>query len=262
MPGLSANTIVDPQLGFTLTLPDEFLPRPDLIGVKPDLVHAFQFGRITEGDTPVLLLIFRMRGIIDRDRLTMQSMPEDFKGSLFVVTWRGIEVDGILTPETVNGIHVNNNIVQIPLRREAIQVNLVGRADREESLQVLLRRVLDGLDGESNWLPSLLPPSIAGSQNYGIVLICVAIVGMIVGLAIFWFASRRFSMATVSVIAFALWLIGWQLHNNRMREVKLASSVLQMLGIAGGLLAWFLFMMRMRKQKQVQKGALDFLANK
>src|SRR3954454_12293854 len=80
---LRADTITDSNLGFTLNLPPGFVARPDLVGAKPDIVHAFQFGEIKDGDVPVLLLIEKMGGVINRERLTKQNMPSGFNGELF-----------------------------------------------------------------------------------------------------------------------------------------------------------------------------------
>ena len=66
---LRADTVTDPRLAFTLTLPAEFAPRPDLVGATPDIVHAFQFGEATDGEIAVLLLVEKLGGVIGRERL-------------------------------------------------------------------------------------------------------------------------------------------------------------------------------------------------
>ena len=135
-----ADTITDPKLGFTLKLSSEFIPRPDLVGATPDIVHAFQFGEATEGEIAVLLFIEKLGGVIGRERLNKQDMPLGFNGELFVTTWQGFEVDGFEVPETVSGIDAVTYNVQIPLKGEAIQVKLFGPADREGILKPLLRQ--------------------------------------------------------------------------------------------------------------------------
>jgi len=120
---------------------------------------------------------------------------------LFLTTWQGFDIEGFEVLESVNGINIVTYNVQIPFKRQAIQVKLVGPADRKGKLRALLRQVLDGFNGESNWLPSALPPSVAGSENYGTVLLCLAISSVIAGLVVLWFVSRRPRKGTVLLIA-------------------------------------------------------------
>ena len=47
-----AETVTDSERGFTLNLPTGFVPRVDLIGATPDIVHAFEFGEAKEGSRP------------------------------------------------------------------------------------------------------------------------------------------------------------------------------------------------------------------
>src|SRR4051794_15535129 len=84
-----AETVTDSKLGFKLTLPAEFTPRPDLVGATPDIVHAFQFGAAAEGKLAVLLLVEKMGGVIGREHLQPQNMPAGFNGQHFMTTWRG-----------------------------------------------------------------------------------------------------------------------------------------------------------------------------
>ncbi len=247
-----ADTVADPKLGFTLKLPTDFVPRPDLVGATPDIVHAFQYGEATEGEIAVLLLIEKLGGVIGRERLSSQDMPPGFNGDLFVTTWQGFEIDGFEVPESVNGVDAITYNVQIPLKREAIQVKLFGPVKREEVLRALLRQVLDGLKGESNWLAAAAPPSVAGSENYGMVLLCLGIVGVVAGLVILWFVSRISPKGTVLVIAAVLYLVSWQMDDIRVREIRLLSGTLRMLGFAGGILG-VVDLLRKRKPKDASE---------
>lgn len=243
-----ADTVTDPKLGFTLKLSADFVPRPDLIGATPDIVHAFQYGEATEGEIAVLLLIQKLGGVIGRERLSKQDMPPGLNGDLFVTTWQGFEIDVFEVPESVNGVDAVTYNVQIPLKREAIQVKLFGPVEREETLRTLLSQVLDGLNGESNWLAAAAPPSVAGSENYGMVLLCLGIVGVIAGLVVLWFVSRRSPKGTVLVIAVVLYLVSWQIDDVRVREIRLLSATMRMLGFAGGILG-VVDLLRKRKPK-------------
>ena len=243
-----ADTVSDPKLGFTLKLSSEFIPRPDLVGVTPDIVHAFQFGEAREGEIAVLLLIEKLGGVIGRERLKKEGMPPGFNGKLFITMWRGFEIDGFEVPETVNGIDAITYNVQIPLKGEAIQVKLFGPADREETLKPLLRQILDDLDGESNWLSSAAPSAVAESKNYGTILLCLGIGVVVAGLVVLWLVSRRVPTGTVLVIAVVLYFLSWQIDDIRVREIRLLSGTMRMLGVAAGILG-IIDLCRNRKPK-------------
>lgn len=231
-----ADTVTDPELGFTLNLSSEFIPRPDLVGATPDIVHAFQYGDATEDGVAVLLIIKKLGGVMGRERLKKQDMPPGINGEIFVTTWQGFEIQGFEIPETVNGMNAITYNVLIPLKGAAIKVQLMGLADREENLKPLLRQILDGLDGESNWLSSAAPSTIGNSENYGAVLLCIGIGGVVAGLKILWYVSRRSPKGTVLVIAVVLYFLSWQIDDTRVREIELLSGVMRMLGVAAGIL--------------------------
>ena len=246
--GSRADTVTDPTLGFTLKLSSDFIPRSDLVGATPDIVHAFQYGDATDEGIAVLLLVEKLGGVIGRERLKTQDMPPGFTGKLFVTTWQGFEIDGFEVPETVNGLDVITYHVQIPLRGEAIQVKLFGPVDREETLKPLLREILDGLDGKSNWLSSSAPSTVAESENYGTVLLCLGISGIVAGLVALWFVSRRTPRGTVLVISAVLYFVSWQIDDIRVREIRLLRGSMRMLGVAAGILG-IVDLCRKRKPK-------------
>ena len=68
--------------------------------------------------------------------------------------WQGYDVDAFEFPEEVAGAAFLNYNVQIPLKREAIQLTIFGPAARKAELKRLLNETLAGLQGESNWLRS------------------------------------------------------------------------------------------------------------
>jgi hypothetical protein len=247
-----ADTITDTELGFTLKLSSEFVPRPDLVGVTPDVVHAFQFGEAAEDEIAVLLFIEKLGGVIGRERLRKEDFPPGYTGELFVTRWQGFEVDGFEIPKNVDGIDTVTYNVQIPLKREAIQLKLCGPAAQEKALRTLLRQVLDRLNGESNWLSSVAPPTIADSENYGTVLLVLGIGGAIAGFVVLWLVSKRSPKGTVLVIAVVLYVASWQIGDSRLREMRLLCGVMRMLGFAGGILG-VIDLLRTREPKATIK---------
>ena len=68
------------------------------------------------------------------------------------------------------------------------------------------------------------------------VLLCLGIGGVIAGLVVLWFVSRRTPKGTVLVIAVVLYFLSWQIDDIRVREIRLLSGTMRMLGFAGGIL--------------------------
>lgn len=226
-----ADTVKNRNLGFSLKLSDKFIERPDVVESKPDIVHAFQFGEATEAEFPVLLIIEKLGGTLGRERLEEKQMPPGFTGKIFITTWQEFEVEGFETPGILDGSNFMTYTVQIPLKGEAIQVAILGPEDRKDELKLLLRQVLDNLNGESNWLSSIVPSNISNSENYGIILLSIAIVGFLAGLVILWLLPRRSPSGTVLLIAILLFMLSGQLHETRVREIIMLMGLMRMLGI-------------------------------
>ncbi len=245
----AGETIVDETRGFTLTLPDGFVANPDLVGATPDIVHGFVLGDPTDEDLDIILFIEKMRGTIGRERLKPEHMPPNFQGRLFTTQWQEFEVDGFEVPEQLGEIETITYNVQIPLKRAAIQVKLFGAADRESEMKLLLAEILSGLKGESNWIQSAAPSApMTSSQNYGVILLTLAIVFIVGGLVVLWLISRKAPKGTVLAIAAVIYFLGLRLASVRVREVVMLTGALKMLGFAGGILG-IVDLVRKRKPK-------------
>jgi hypothetical protein len=231
-----AEKITDSDLGFTLQLSPEFVPRPDLVGATPKIVHAFQFGDVAEGELPIILFIESMNGTIGRERLRQEDMPANSKAVLFITKWQGFEVDGFEIIESDEGKEGVTFNVQIPLKRKAIQVKLFGPIGRKEEVAALLQEVLGGLKGDSNWFASIAPTSISGYPYYGMILVGVGFCGVLVGLIVLAVISRKCPQGTVLAIAAIVYFVGSQIDGTRVRELMLLSGGMRLFGIAAGIL--------------------------
>ncbi|MBI1249056.1 hypothetical protein GC197_14590 [bacterium] len=231
-----AETVTDEELHFTLDVPEGFTPRPDLVGAMPNIVHAFQLGEAKEGEIPVLLLIEKLGGTIDRKPITREHLPAGFVGEMFDTTWQGFDVQATAVHESVNGLKAITYNVLIPLKRKAIQVRLLIPAEREPEFRPMLRPILDGLHGESNWVASAATPAVASSPLYPTLLLIMAIGIVLGGLVILWFLSRITPMGTVLVISVMLYAISWRIGEEEGREMLVVGGAIRMLGFAGGIL--------------------------
>ena len=230
-------TIVDKACGFTLTLPDGFVPVSKPVGAASKIVHLFALGDPSDGKPHIALIIAQMGGTIDRERLKQEQMPPGFQGRLFTTSWQGFDVDEFEVPEQVGDAKWLNYNVQIPLKLAAIQITLTGPADRKAELTRLMRETLDGLHGESNWLRSAMALlSNVSSRTYGVVLVALCIVLVVGGLVVFWLISKRTPRGTVLGIAAAIWLASWLAEGIQIREVLALSGAVRLLGFAGMIL--------------------------
>ena len=111
-----------------LSVPDGFVANSNLIGLKPDIIHGFILGDPTDDKPDIVLLIETLGGTIGRERIKAEDLPPGFQGQVFTTQWHEFEVDAFEIPEVVEQLAMLTYNVQIPLKRAAIQVKLVGPA--------------------------------------------------------------------------------------------------------------------------------------
>jgi hypothetical protein len=230
-----AETIVDHDLGFQLTLPEGFHPIPGM-QANDRLAHGFVLGDTTDDKPGLFLLIENMHGTLTNERLDPAKMPVGLKGRLFTTTWQGFTVDAFEVPEEVNGVQCITYNVQIPLQKSAIQVKLFGPLERRAELDSYLPVVLAGLEGKSNWIPSVLPAIPQDSNLYKILLFAFAAAVIIGGLIGLWRLSRVAPKGTVLAAAIGIWVCSFGLEGIRTREAMLLMGSVRLLGFMGGIL--------------------------
>jgi hypothetical protein len=232
-----AEQISDSTLHFSLTIPDGFVRDPQLAAAQPDFLYAFR--KVESGDIGVVIIIERMRGTIGRERLDASKLPRGFIGKVFTIRWHEFHLDAVEVPEEVGGIATINYNVQIPLKREAIQLRVLGRRDRMEQLLQLTNNLLDSLQGESNWLRSSAPPALAQSSSYGSWIITVCGIGIIGGLVLLWLVRRVSRRGTVLWLAVLIYAVSWVIAPGETREMRATVGAVRMLGSLGFLLGLF-----------------------
>jgi len=233
----AGETLHDPQLGFTLTVPDGFRPDPELAASNASFAHAFVRPAESEESLNTLLFIERLNGTIGREPLKAADLPAGSPASLSRIPWGEFEIDVIRFPEEVNQLAAVTYNAQVPLKRQAIQVRLFGPAERESELQSLLAQTVSSLQGETNWIPSApIGSPVAQSENYGFVLLAVALLAVLGGLVGLWLVSRVAPRGIVLAMAVVIYLVGVALDGIRIREVLLICGAFKMLGFAGGIL--------------------------
>ena len=229
-----AGELTDDNLGFSITIPDDFIADAQLVAAKPDFVHAFR--KPEPNGLGTVIIIERMRGTIGRGRLDRSKMPATFRGRILTVPWQDFELEAIEVPEEVDGVETVNYNVQVPLKREAIQLRVLGPRNRKDELFAITGTRLASLRGESNWLRSGVPASVSESPHYGKFILAACAAGVIGGVTVLWLLRRRARRGTVLALAILIYAASWALAPGQTREARAGIGTLRMIGFLGFLI--------------------------
>jgi hypothetical protein len=147
---VDARTIKNVELGYTLVVPDRFQP----ITPQAGMVDAFATSDPSQGMPDAIVSISRLHGTIGRDHLDPSKTPIPGVSDVHVrqQRWKTFDVD-VIEGQVVQGdVRLAIRGVQVPLKREAIQLNIAVLPGKEAQADALLSELLTGLDGPTNWL--------------------------------------------------------------------------------------------------------------
>ncbi|MCD4825002.1 MAG: hypothetical protein K8S55_10355 [Phycisphaerae bacterium] len=252
---LIGETIKDTAAGFTLRLPDgfqKFQKTQQWAATNPNITHAFVYGELNDDKPNIIFLIEQLHGVMGRERPKLKEMPPDFQGSIFPVKWQGFELDAFEVPETIQGIKFVAYNVQIPLKRNVIQLKLAGTVEHKAELKLLLSEILDGLHGETNWLRSITGDPVKKSNYYNTILLIIGFGALVIGLVVLWIISKHTPKGTVFIIAVVIYIASWHLGETRISEIRLFSGILRMFGFIGGIMG-IVDIVRKRKPKKKEE---------
>jgi hypothetical protein len=186
-PARSGETVSHQELGFRLTAPDGFVQAPERVQGK--VVYAFQRAPTGDPKATVVIAVTRLGGTIGRERLDPKEVAaRNPRVTLVTEKWKEFEIDVSRVPEEAGGVQLVTFNAQVPLKPEAIQVAVIGEADREAETRGVLRSVLANLDGPSNWLTAAERQSrLAEGITQLIITVCVLISIVVV----VWSALRK-----------------------------------------------------------------------
>lgn len=235
----AAETIDDPSLGFTLTLPDGFVKTPDGVGVPPGATHACVLPGPADPSRRINLYIIPMEDQLPHKLLNPAKLPAGYEGKLTVERWNGFEINGFEFRKDVRGLKCVTHIAQVPLRNRGVQVQLFGPADENVEIKELLATTLDGLDGDTNWAPSPEFAAFKGRVNYRLALQVFSLLVIIAGLVVLWCLPYIAPKGTVLAIAVLVFAVGFVLRDVRVQEIAVLSNTLLRIGGLGGLLGVF-----------------------
>jgi hypothetical protein len=159
----AAGTSVDAaKLGFTFMLPDGFENAAANAGGAPSGM-AFRRGQPGAGSFAVLEIV-PMGGTIGPGKLDRKVVEESASAALGAASatatdfdyrttqWKTFDLELVVAHVSKGSQRLVTLTTQVPLARQAVQVNLLGPAADETKLLGELQSILGSLGGQSSWL--------------------------------------------------------------------------------------------------------------
>ena len=147
--------IYNERLGYRFEIPNGFFDNPE---AKANPIFEYAFLRQNEDGSRTAISIQNLGGRIGREPWRLEDtekmkarLPSGSKLELLKGQWGGFDIEGFQQTIPVEGGTVSVCAFQIPLAREAIQVNVGGPIEREEELREIAQVILKSLYGKSNW---------------------------------------------------------------------------------------------------------------
>ena len=152
-----AREIVDDQYGFRITIPDAFRDSPET-KKGPSVLYSFISSPSDKPEEVTVIVIESLPGPISRESLTPAEMeakveksPHAGRVQAFKAKWKGYDVIGLEDRQSVGGVELTLRAVDIPLRRRAIRVAVLGTPQTKAKITRVLDQLVGTLEGESNW---------------------------------------------------------------------------------------------------------------
>lgn len=221
----------DPQLGFTIVIPEGFRLEPSIQAAIPDCRLAAIRDEPDGGRT--FFVVDSLRGMLRQEVPDPANMP-GFKGRLLGFQWKGLSLTGAEVIESsAAGDFVNYNI-QIPTKPEALLLRVFGPKAIAPELLLIARTALASVEADTNWnnnFPAGGGPSTARTTTMLVVLLG----GIAVILVLASILSRRLPRGALLILFIGVWLVGQSIRTPTSNG-RLISGAVTMLGAAGVLL--------------------------
>jgi len=110
------------------------------------------------GDAAFVVIVESLGGIIMDPRMpdsaieqVLAMKPAGSQVERIELTWKEHTIEGVAFNMPVNGERVTSYSAQIPLRLEAIQINLAAPPGMEAEAKTILSQILDTVAGKAIW---------------------------------------------------------------------------------------------------------------
>lgn len=144
--GMLQLPVSNDTLGYRFTVPEGFAPFPEGRGDNPKMVDCWA----DSTSAALVLCVSRLGLTMGTDTLEAKDLPPNARRVRF--KWGEFDLQGFVFPLKRGDEEMSLLAVQIPLRREAIQLTIGGPPADEARADSLMRVTLASLQGESNWL--------------------------------------------------------------------------------------------------------------
>lgn len=247
-----------PEVGFTLRVPEGFVPHEPLAKLNGMRLCAYVVGDPGSTDNAIFLYVDKLSGRILPGDLSEKS----FKAggvTIYRLPWKGLQVDCYRRQWVLPPIVGVQHAAQIPLAGDAIEIGVIGPARQSAELEVLLNKLLGELEGEPVKDPpptvvvtgpspspqaeptptraeSPAPPSLLPSDPTArLALAGLVLVGGLVGL---FFVARKLPRGVVLAITVPLYLaaVALKVSFAPSADLLLVVGTGKVLGFAGTLL--------------------------
>jgi hypothetical protein len=147
--------ILNDAIGFRCELPEGFQENPE--GAQSEAI-LYSLIKLRDDGAVFAVNIERLGGRIGKESIQpehfgvlKQMLPPGAKVEKFQAPWKDYMLDGFSMTYEVNKLPMATYTIQVPLAREAIQVNAAAPADHSSECRELLHGILRSLRGISNW---------------------------------------------------------------------------------------------------------------
>jgi len=149
----------DTELGFAFDLPEGFQPLPTASIPK---VSKYAYIKPCNDGSKLILFVQPLGGTISREHIKVEDVRRSAERlvppgapvpsiTMTTFSWRGIQLDGIVSASKIKNVDLLSFTVQIPLRKQAVQLEATGVALPDRQVRELLDQMLSSFDGETNW---------------------------------------------------------------------------------------------------------------
>jgi hypothetical protein len=135
---------------FTFAAPERFVDYPEGKQAFEDALYSYTESAPPVGKRALFVIVEDMGGTIKYEDLSGLAKGRE-NVDLFHEPWQGHRIPVFEIRENPNGMPFVTYNAQVPLLPHAVQIKVMGTADRKDDLLRVLRDVLKGTKGTSNW---------------------------------------------------------------------------------------------------------------
>jgi hypothetical protein len=148
---LTAKNIKNKELKFSLEVPKGFVDFPDGKKFGQDAIYSYVKGDLTDQEPDIVIIIERMKGTVSQKLLGEKTIPKGADIGYELYDWGKFKLECFVIKEKFGDIISHTRNIQIPLKKEAIQLKVIGLASKDEELKNITKSILKSLNGISNW---------------------------------------------------------------------------------------------------------------